>query len=124
MYKRQLLSRRVLDACPFLVIHAARDLDAPPDSQTELIAMEALPATEAGEPQPMAANDTAYIIFTSGTTGVPKGVMISSGSIRHYLEVITPLLGLRASDRALEPCELSFDFSVHNICLLYTSRCV
>lgn len=111
----KLLSRRVLGACPPLVIHAARDLDAPPDSQTELIAMEALPATEAGEPQPMAANDTAYIIFTSGTTGVPKGVMISSGSIRHYLEVVTPLLDLRASDRALEPCELSFDFSVHNM---------
>ncbi|SBT06455.1 Amino acid adenylation domain protein [Candidatus Accumulibacter aalborgensis] len=111
----KLLSRRVLGACPSLVIHAAHELDAPPDSQVELVDIESLPATEAGEPQPMEANDTAYIIFTSGTTGVPKGVMIPTRSIRHYLEVITPLLDLRASDRALEPCELSFDFSVHNM---------
>ena len=111
----KLLSRRVLFACPSLVIHAARDLEAPPDTRIELIHVESLPATESGEPQYMEAKDTAYIIFTSGTTGVPKGVMISSGSIRHYLEVITPLLDLRSNDRALEPCELSFDFSVHNM---------
>jgi long-subunit acyl-CoA synthetase (AMP-forming) len=56
----------------------------------------------------MAASDTAYIIFTSGTTGVPKGVMISAGAAQHYVAMITEKLGLQASDRALETCELSF----------------
>ena len=63
----------------------------------------------------MSASDTAYIIFTSGTTGIPKGVMISAGAARHYLEMIVEQLELRAYDRALETCELSFDFSVHNM---------
>jgi D-alanine--poly(phosphoribitol) ligase subunit 1 len=67
------------------------------------------------EPATIKASDTAYIIFTSGTTGTPKGVMISAGSARHYMTMICQELGLQASDRTLETCELSFDFSVHNM---------
>ena len=89
----KLLSERVLATCPQVVIHAGQAWLTPP----------------------MAASDTAYIIFTSGTTGVPKGVMISAGSARHYVAMIAKWLELRASDRALETCELSFDFSVHNM---------
>jgi non-ribosomal peptide synthetase component F len=47
--------------------------------------------------------------------GVPKGVMISAAAARHYAQMISRLLDLRASDRALETCELTFDFSVHNM---------
>jgi non-ribosomal peptide synthetase component F len=38
--------------------------------------------------------------------------MISAGAVHHYIEVTSELLGLAADDRALEVCELSFDFSV------------
>ena len=83
------------------LLHAGRDAD--PHAGP-------LPA-----PAPMAADQTAYIIFTSGTTGTPKGVMVSAGAMRHYVALIAAQLGLRASDRALETCEPSFDFSVHNL---------
>ena len=63
----------------------------------------------------MAPNDAAYIIFTSGTTGTPKGVVISVQAARHYCQTIQSVLGLKPSDRALETCDLSFDFSVHNM---------
>ena len=66
-------------------------------------------------PVPMRTDDIAYIIFTSGSTGAPKGVMISLASVRHYLSTIVAWLGLTSGDRALETCELSFDFSVHNM---------
>lgn len=66
-------------------------------------------------PPPLSPADLAYVIFTSGTTGVPKGVMISCGAITHYLEMITRHLDLRPTDRALEVCELSFDVSVHDM---------
>jgi amino acid adenylation domain-containing protein len=76
------------------------------------------PALEEGElaaPAPVAAGDTAYIIFTSGTTGVPKGVMIPLGAALHYIDTATRLLALRPADRAMESCELTFDVSVHNM---------
>ncbi|HRC61360.1 MAG TPA: AMP-binding protein, partial [Candidatus Propionivibrio aalborgensis] len=111
----KLLSERVLAACPQVVIHAGQTSLTPRDGAVEIIEMATLPTVIPEEPAPMAAPDTAYIIFTSGTTGIPKGVMISACSARHYVTMIAKWLELRASDRALETCELSFDFSVHNM---------
>ncbi|MBK7424924.1 MAG: amino acid adenylation domain-containing protein [Propionivibrio sp.] len=111
----KLLSERVLAACPDVVIHAGQERLWPRDSVIKIIEMATLPPVTPEEPVNMAASDTAYIIFTSGTTGVPKGVMISTGSARHYVSMIAEWLELRASDRALETCELSFDFSIHNM---------
>ena len=107
----KLLSERLLAACPKLRIHAGQVAQ----NGGELIDLAALPRVTPAEPVPIAATDTPYIIFTSGTTGVPKGVMISAGAARHYVTMIAAELGLQAADRALETCELSFDFSVHNM---------
>lgn len=107
----KLLGEHVLAACPAPLIHAGQA----PAPRAGMVELAALPALAPQPPAPMAASDTAYIIFTSGTTGVPKGVMIGAGAARHYVAMIAARLGLRASDRALETCELSFDFSVHNM---------
>lgn len=111
----KLLSARLLPACPQLVIHIGHAQVMLLNSPIQLVEMAELPPVTLDEPAPMAASDTAYIIFTSGTTGSPKGVMISAGAARHYITMITERLNLRASDRAMETCELSFDFSVHNM---------
>ena len=57
----------------------------------------------------------AYIIFTSGTTGMPKGVMVNSRSISLYLDAIEPWYRLGPDDRAAETCETNFDLSIHNM---------
>jgi D-alanine--poly(phosphoribitol) ligase subunit 1 len=111
----KLLTGRLLAACPKTIISATQTWIAPQDSPPGLAQIAALPPVIPEEPVLMMPSDMAYIIFTSGTTGVPKGVMISVGAVRHYVTMIVEQLELRAGDRALETCELSFDFSVHNM---------
>jgi amino acid adenylation domain-containing protein len=112
----RLLSARVLAACPPLVIAPnAASLPVPRGVSIETVDLDALPASRIDEPAPTASGDTAYIIFTSGTTGVPKGVVIPAGAIQHFVRSVTELLGIRSSDRALGVCELSFDVSLHDM---------
>ena len=111
----KLLTGRLLAACPQTIISATQMRIAPQDSLPGLAQIATLPPVIPEEPVLMTPSDMAYIMFTSGTTGVPKGVMISAGAVRHYVTMIVEQLELRAGDRALETCELSFDFSVHNM---------
>jgi thioesterase domain-containing protein/acyl carrier protein len=56
----------------------------------------------------------AYVMYTSGTTGTPKGVMVEHQSILR-LVLNTNYLQLRASDRILQTGALSFDASTFEI---------
>lgn len=111
----RLLSPRLLAACPSLVIHAGDGSATPTGTGQAIATLADLPPAFLEKPVPMRASDLAYIIFTSGTTGTPKGVMIPAGAVAHYLSTIAGKLGLRPDDRVLESCELGFDFSVHNM---------
>ena len=90
----QLLTERVLLASPKLVIHAGQSPFVRVDGASPVVSMASVAPVIPAEPAAMAASDTAYIIFTSGTTGVPKGVMVSAGSARHYMRMICRELGL------------------------------
>ncbi len=111
-----LLSEKVLQAGPAIIcVLGAKPVGRLCDARIAWLDPETLAAREPSNPAHVKATDTAYIIFTSGTTGIPKGVMIAAGPIRHYIEKVTALLGLRQSDRALESCELTFDVAGHNM---------
>jgi amino acid adenylation domain-containing protein len=59
--------------------------------------------------------DLAYVIFTSGTTGRPKGVMINHASLAAHADAIVPLFDLTPQDRVLQFAALSFDVALEEI---------
>jgi long-chain acyl-CoA synthetase len=67
-------------------------------------------------PRPL-LRGAALVIFTSGTTGSPKGVVIGHDALAGKIEVLKRLLALRADDTVLVPLQLNFIFGLW-ICLL------
>jgi amino acid adenylation domain-containing protein len=58
---------------------------------------------------------TAYLIFTSGTTGVPKGVMVAQRNLVNHNLAAIELFGLGEDDRVLQLGALGFDLSIEEI---------
>lgn len=67
-------------------------------------------------PDPHVSDDSiAYLLFTSGSTGDPKGVPVTHASARSYVEHTCRRLGVDEHDRFSQMHDLSFDFSVHDL---------
>jgi D-alanine--poly(phosphoribitol) ligase subunit 1 len=65
--------------------------------------------------------DIACILYTSGSTGDPKGVMISHANILNYIEWAVDYLEITSDDVILSTAPFHFDMSVFDIyCALKT----
>ncbi|MGW3497332.1 Pls/PosA family non-ribosomal peptide synthetase [Streptomyces sp. NPDC001020] len=85
--------------------------------ETDLWAGElaALPATRPAAVDPGADDPLAYIAYTSGSSGKPKGVEIAQSSICNFLQVVTPVYDVRPDDRVYQGMTIAFDFSIEEI---------
>jgi amino acid adenylation domain-containing protein len=54
----------------------------------------------------------AYILFTSGSTGLPKGVMVERPGMLNHLRIKIDSLGLTAADVVSQNASQSFDVSI------------
>jgi amino acid adenylation domain-containing protein len=74
-------------------------------------------AMQSDAPPPAAVNGhcAAHILFTSGSTGFPKGVVVTHDSVRHFIRWAVAYFGTSATDRISCHPPLHFDLSTFDI---------
>ncbi|MBR9861906.1 MAG: amino acid adenylation domain-containing protein [Rhodobacteraceae bacterium] len=82
--------------------------------QTGAVLVDVSKACAGTTPAPVAHDpeDSAYIIFTSGTTGTPKGVEIPHRAVVNFLNSMAQKPGLTAQDTLLSVTTVMFDIAV------------
>ncbi len=69
----------------------------------------------------LSPDDPAYIFFTSGTTGIPKGVVGVHKGLSHFLEWQRAEFAIGPNDRVAQLTALSFDVVMREMFLALTS---
>jgi amino acid adenylation domain-containing protein len=92
---------------------------APDHIDTECLA-EYLKWTDGPSLPEIRPTDAAYCLYTSGSTGLPKGVIIEHGSVDAFYAALEAVMSIDASSRCMNTSELHFD--VHVMDLLFPLR--
>lgn len=79
------------------------------------IGMNDLAPTESWRAVEVSPYAIAYLLFTSGSTGQPKGVMVSHANVRHYVEYVTKRYHFTSEDRMSQTFDTTFDLSAHDM---------
>ncbi|WP_094286408.1 non-ribosomal peptide synthetase [Mycobacterium lehmannii] len=76
--------------------------------------------TRGADAQPVQTdpNSLAYVLFTSGSTGEPKGVELTHDAVMNTIEFVSEHFGLHRGDRSLALASLEADMSVLEISAL------
>ncbi len=105
---------------PVLLADAARadaaELGAPLLDRADLAARPPLAA-----PVPVAPEAPAYLLFTSGSTGVPKGVPVSHANAAAFLAVNLERYAIEPDDVFSQTFEQSFDLSVFDLFMAWSA---
>jgi amino acid adenylation domain-containing protein len=79
------------------------------------LSIERAPAPRTRHKRQVVSTDTAYMIFTSGTTGVPKGVVMSHRGVLGFYRGMLNAGIVGETDRVATTSPLQFDFALLDI---------
>jgi D-alanine--poly(phosphoribitol) ligase subunit 1 len=111
----KMLTPQLVEESPAKILCVRNHVPSGPAGR--LAYFEELPPTDslADRPVNTAADGVGYILYTSGSTGVPKGVMVPSGAVNQLLNVMEQDYPLKPEDRMAETTDVTFDLSVYNM---------
>ncbi|KAK5807439.1 hypothetical protein VI817_001697 [Penicillium citrinum] len=93
-------------------VNNSSDLALP--SSTHVLEVSSLPSGAHVPAANITSSDPAAMLFTSGTSGVPKGVVLSHGNFRNHVESLTVTHGF-GSETVLQQSSVGFDMSLNQI---------
>ena len=64
---------------------------------------------------PSQPGDLAALLYTSGSTGEPKGIMLSHGNLMSFVDWAATTFDISSADRAISHAPLHFDLSIFDI---------
>ena len=112
----QTLAPAVIVTCEALLPQAKEIFPICPLVCLETLAGQAVGAEALASVQARAIDtDPLYVNFTSGSTGVPKGIVVCSRSVTDFIDCFTALFSITEQDVIANQAPFDFDVSVKDI---------